>query len=169
MLEVIKKRRSIRKYQPREVEEEKLNEILQAAMFAPSAMNCRPWEFVVVKNKETRERLSGIKSSIWLKEAPMIIVLCANGKTDPLWMEDLSIAADHIYLEAENQGLGTCFVQIANPEGKEDEIEKKVKRIINAPMEIRILCLMPLGYPAEEKTGHPESEFERTKIHSERW
>lgn len=171
MLEVIKKRRSIRKYQPKEVEEEKLNEVLKAAMFAPSAHGRRPWEFIVVKEKETKDKLSkATQYSSFVKDAPLVLVLCANERNDPRWVEDLSIAAAHIYLEVTNQGLGTCFVQIRNAETPNGEsAEEYVRQLINAPNDIRVLCLLPLGYPAEEKEEHSEQEFEKEKIHWERF
>ena len=175
MLEIIKKRRSIRKYQAKEVKKIKLDEILKAAMFAPSAMHRRPWEFVAVKDPQTKEKLSlATPYSSFAKDAPVIIVLCADQTTDPRWVEDLSIAAAHIYLEATNQGLGTCFIQIGiqigetkTPEGGSGE--DYVREIIKAPKNIRILCLMPLGYPAEEKEEHRDSEFDKSKIHEEQW
>lgn len=171
MIETISKRRSIRKYQTREVDEEKLTEILKAAMFAPSAMHRRPWEFVVIKDKQTKEKLG--KATIYsdfAKDAPLIIVLCADETKDKRWIEDLSIAAAHIYLEATNQGLGTCFVQIRETKTPTGESgEEYVRKIIGAPTSIRILCLMPIGYPAEEKEEHQDSEFEKSKIHEEKW
>ena len=171
MLEVFKKRHSIRKYQPKEVEEEKLNEILKAAMFAPSANNRRPWEFIIIKNSEIKEKLSlATVYSGFIKEAPIVIIPCVNEADEPRWVEDLSIIASHIYLEATNQGLGTCFVQIKDAETPDNsEAEEYVRKIIGVPREVRIICLMPVGYPAEEKEEHTELEFEKEKIHLERW
>jgi len=169
MFEIFKKRRSIREYQSREVEQEKLNEVLKAAMFSPTAHHCRSWEFVVVRDKETIEKLS--KATRWsdfAKGAPVVVVLCADETLDPRWVENLSIAASYIYLEAVNQGLGTCWIAVRDPQGSRDE-ENYVREIIDAPGKIRILCLMPLGYPAEKKEGHKDSEFDLNKIHQEKW
>lgn len=171
MLEIIKKRRSVREYQPREVEEEKLNEVLKAAMFAPSSMHRRPWEFIVVKEKETREKLSkATQHSSFAQNASVVLILCANEETDPRWVEDLSIVAAYIYLETVNQGLGTCFIQIRDakmPSG--ESAEEYVKKLTKTPGHIRILCLMPLGYPALERLEHSEQEFAKEKIHWERF
>jgi len=169
MLEAIKKRRSVREYLPKEVEEEKLNEILKAAMFSPTAHHCRSWEFVVVKDKKVIEKLSkATKWSAFAKGAPIVIILCADESLDPRWVEDLSIAASYIYLEAVNQGLSTCWIAVRNSQGSRDE-ENYVRKIIGAPEKIRILNLMPLGYPAEKKGEHEDSEFELNKIHQEKW
>lgn len=171
MLEIIRKRRSIRKYLSRDVEQKQLDEILKAAMFSPSARGCRSWEFIVVKDRKTIEKLSLVKEGAnFAKDAPLVIILAADETGDPRWVENLSIAAAYIYLETTNQGLGTCFVQIrAKPDDLETTYEDYVKEIISAPKNIRILCLMPLGYPAEEKKGHQDSEFNPSKIHREKW
>ncbi len=171
MLEAIRKRRSVRKYQARDIEPEKLNEILRAAMFSPSGHHCRSWEFVVVKNQKTKESLSlATPYSSFTKDASIIIALCANDHLDPLWIENLSIAAAYIYLETTNQGLGTCFIQIRGAKTTDgQDSEQYVRKIIKAPNNIRILCLLPLGYPNEQKEEHQEKEFEKSKIHEECW
>ncbi|MEM5793773.1 MAG: nitroreductase family protein [Candidatus Aenigmatarchaeota archaeon] len=172
MLEVIKKRRSIRKFQKKEVEKEKLEEILKAAMYAPSAMHRRPWEFIVVKDKETKEKLSkATPFCYFVKDAPVVLVIAAkSGILSKFWVEDCAIAAENIYLEATNQGLGTCFCQIMG--GKTvflRDSEEYVREVIKAPKSVRILGLMPIGYPAEKKPEHTEKEFEKKKVHYEKW
>jgi len=165
MLEVIKKRRSIRKYQKKKVEEEKLNEILKAVMYSPSAMHRRPWEFIVVKDQELKNKLA--KATPWcdfVKDAPIVLIIAA--KESPQWIEDCSIAAEAIYLEAENQSLGTCFCQILDPKTHNEEY---VRNLIDAPKDVRILCLMPIGYPDEKKPEHDEKEFDKEKIHYEKY
>lgn len=171
MLKIIKKRRSIRRYKPKEIEKEKLNQVLKAAMLAPSSSNRRPWEFVVVKDPEVKEKLSkATPYASFAKDAPVVLVLCADEKKDPLWVEDLSIAAAYIYLEAVNQDLGTCFVQVRETRTSDGEnSEEYVKRLIGAPEKIRVLCLLPLGYPAEEKEEHKKQEFEKERIHQEKF
>lgn len=170
MLEVIKKRRSIREYLPKEVEKEKLDEILKAAMFSPTAHHSRSWEFIVVKDKDLREKLSCATNwAGFAKTAPVILVLCS--KDDLYWIENTSIAAENIYLEATNQGLGTCFIQVNHQMIKVDgkDSEDYIKDLLKIPEGIRVLCLMPLGYPAEKKEEHKDSEFDLKKIHNEKW
>ncbi|MDP3093761.1 MAG: nitroreductase family protein [bacterium] len=170
MLEVIRKRRSVREYLPKEVEKEKLDEILKAAMFSPTAHNRRSWEFIVVKDKDAKEKLS--QATPWsgfAKEAPVVLVLCS--KEDSFWIENCGIAAANIYLETVNQGLGTCFVQIRdpkNPDGRQGA-EEYVRKILNISKDIRILCLMPLGYPVESPEEHNDSEVDIKKIHYDKW
>lgn len=172
MLEAIRKRRSIRKFKQKEVENKKLKEILKAAMFSPSAMNLRPWEIIVVKDRETKEKLAKATPFCgFIKNAPVVLVIAAKPSfLSKFWVEDCSILAENIYLEATNQGLGTCFCQILG--GKTISLkdsEEYVREIIKAPKKVRILCLMPLGYPAEKKPPHSMKEFEENKIHYEKW
>jgi len=169
MLEAIKKRRSYRDFQDRLVEGEKLREILKAAMFAPSANHQRLWEFIVVKDQKTLRCLAATKTwSYFVNRAPVVIVVCS--KEGKYWLEDASIAAENIYLEATNQGLGTCFVQIKNSQRENgDDAEEYVKSLLGIPLKIHVLCLMPIGYPKEVLPEHNKSEFEKAKIHQEKY
>lgn len=169
MLDAIRKRRSIRNFQNKSVEEEKLQEILKAAMFAPSARHSRPWEFILVKDKKTKDKLAATKvGSAFVNKAPLIIVICAQETHQ--WIEDCSIVAENIYLEATNQGLGTCWVQIRGSERPNgSSCEEYVKKLLKIPDKIRVLCMMPIGYPAEQLSEHQESEYEKRKLHREKW
>lgn len=171
MINVIRKRRSIREFLPKPIEEEKIEEILKAAMFSPSSKNRRPWQFILVKNKEAIEKLSHLHQySDFIKSAPLLIAIGADENTDPRWIEDCSIAAGYIYLEATNQGLGTCWVQVRETKTADGQSgEDYVKKILEAPKNIRILCLMPIGYPAYHPPEHSESEFNPSKIHYEKF
>lgn len=171
MLEVIRKRRSIRSYQSKEVEEEKVREILKAAMFAPSANHRRPWEFVVVREKESREKLA--QATPWasfVAQAPVVLVVCAQESLSREWLEDAAIVGGYIYLEAVNQGLGTCWVQIrgsTTPKG--ESAEDYVRQLLGIPADYRVVALFPLGYPQQTPPPHLESEFEEEKIHFNKW
>ena len=172
VLAAIKKRRSYRDFQPQQVEKEKLNQVLKAAMFAPSANHQRPWEFIIIKDQKTKDLLAQTKQwSYFVNRAPIIIAVL--GKIDPhnrYWLEDGCIAAENIYLEAENQGLGTCFVQIyGSKRDNGQDCEAYVKKILKIPANIGVLCLMPLGYPKQKLPPHSDSEFEPAKIHWEKY
>ena len=167
--EVIKKRRSIRQYQPKPIEPEKVEAILKAAMMSPSARHERLWEFVVVDDPTKIKQLAAVKPHAQhVGQAPVVIVVC-SGPGD-YWLEDASIVGQTIYLAATNEGLGTCWTQIRggkDPAG--DCAEAFVRRILNIPDEIRVLCLMPLGYPALQPEEHSETDFEEEKIHRNQW
>jgi nitroreductase len=163
MLEAIKKRRSIRKYQDKEIEKEKIEEILRAAMTAPSAHHRRSWKFWLVRDKKKKEKLSQIhRWSSFVANAPIVLVIGSD--EDKRWVENCAVVAALVYLEVTNQGLGTCWVQVRGMKtlgGKSSEEE--AKKIINASKEIRILCLMPIGYPQKVPREHL-GEIEKEKV-----
>lgn len=170
MLEILKQRRSVRSFSDKKIEEEKLLEILKAAMFAPTAKNLRPWEFIVVTEEKTKFQFSlATRYSSFAKNAPVVIVICYDMKKGNRFKEDCAICAQNIYLETVNQGLGTCYIQIAEgTEGSVGEPESFIKKLLNIPDTYRVLCLMPIGYPAEYPKPHREETiFDRSKIHNE--
>ena len=150
------------------VEEEKIRLVLEAGRLAPSAKNLQEWRFIIVKNPEVRRRLAfAANGQMFIGEAPVVIVACAV--TDEYVMScgqlcypiDVAIALDHISLAAVELGLGTCWI------GAFDE--SKVKEILRIPKEVRVVQLMPIGYPAyeimKEKNRLP---FEKI-VKNERW
>jgi nitroreductase len=139
-MEVIKTRRSIRRYKPDPVPDEVLNQVLEAARLAPSAANLQSWHFIVVKDSETKRKL-GLAS--WASEAPIVIVGCGDADLSSRWfMVDLAIAFEHIILAATNLGLGTCWI------GKLG-IDETIKKVLGIPEHIKVVAVTPLGYPAE--------------------
>ncbi len=171
MIQAIRKRRSIRSYRrTKEVESEKVKEILKAAMFSPSSHGSRAWEFVVVKDRVTANALSeATPYAAFVKEAPVIIVVCYDTAKGTRFKEDASICAEHIHLEAVNQGLGSCFVQIADTVGIHGNAEAYVKELLGVPDNFRVLCMMPIGYPSTELPEHSDGEYDQRKIHHERF
>jgi len=171
MLEVIKKRRSVRAYQEKPVEDEKILEILKAGQMAPSANHRRPWEFVVVKDEDLREKLS--QASPWgsfIAQAPVAIVLCVDEGKSREWLEDAAIVGGYLYLEATNQGLGTCWVQVRDSKNSQGKpAEEEVRSLLGIPQNFRVIAIFPLGYPAEQPLPHQESEFDQSKVHEEKW
>lgn len=172
VLDVIRKRRSHRDFLDKEVEEEKLEEILKAAMFSPTARHQRLWEFIVIKDEKTKDLLAQTKKhSYFVNRASVVIAIASpEDETGRYWLEDSFIASTQIYLEATNQGLGTCCVQIyGSKRDNGDDAEEYVKKILNVPKEIRVACLMPIGYPKEKLPEHSDEEFEKEKIHYEKY
>lgn len=159
VMEAIKNRRSIRSYQDREVEEEKLNLVLEAGRLAPSANNRQEWKFIVVKDKDTREKLSlAAHNQKFVGEAAVVIVACST-ETEHImpcgqfsYPIDLAIAVDHITLKAVEEGLGTCWI------GAFDE--KEAKKILGIPTSIRVVALLPLGYPTLVPSPTPRKSKE---------
>ncbi len=169
MLKVIRERRSIRSYLAKDVEDEKLREVLKSAMFAPSSRGGRAWEFIVIRNDETRGALSDATPyALFVRDAPVAIAVCYDTDAGRRFKEDASICAEHIHLEAVNQGLASCFVQVADAKGPHGDAEDYVKGLLGIPDRYRVQCIMPIGYPAEELPEHSDSEFDESKIHSEK-
>ena len=141
-MEVVKTRRSIRRYRSDPVPEEVLNQILDAARLSPSAGHRQPWHFILVKDAETKTRL-GLSS--WAVKAPLIVVGCADTKTrsPPLCYVDLAIALEHMVLAAANFGVGTCWIGRL---GRDETI----KRALGIPDHVRVVAVTPLGYPDEK-------------------
>ena len=149
VLSAIRKRRSIRDYLKKEVEEEKLSLILEAARQAPSASNRQEWRFIVVKDKVSKAKLCcAAKNQEFVNAAPVIIVCCAQTDNHVMtcgqacYAIDLAIAIDHMTLAAVELGLGTCWIGAF--------YEEKVKKILNIPDNIRVVEMLALGYPAKK-------------------
>lgn len=148
-LELAKKRYSCRNYKPDAIEEDKLMKILEAARVAPSAVNYQPWHFYLIRKTENKTRIAEAYQREWMKNAPILIVACGNkhiswkradGKEH---MEiDLSIAIDHITLQATELGLATCW--ICNFQAR------KLKEILHLPNNVDPVAIIPIGYPADE-------------------
>ena len=111
---LIQKRRSIRKFQEKPVENEKIEILIEAALRSPSSRGHNPWEFVVVTERDSLEKLSSAKihGSEFLKNAPLGMVVCADEDKCDVWVEDCSIASTFIFLASESLGLGSCWIQI---------------------------------------------------------
>lgn len=149
--QVIRKRKSIRKYKTDPIPDDVLNRILNAGRMAPSAKNYQPWHFIVIREPEMKKKVAeACRNQFFMAEAGAIICGCAfekvawnrMGNYMPSWTHDLTIALDHMILAATNEGLGTCWI------GAFDE--KMVKDVLGIPEDVRVVALTPVGYPAED-------------------
>jgi nitroreductase len=168
VFEAVQTRRSIRKYQDRAVEQEKLAKILEAARLSPSACNKQPWHFIVVSEKVARQSLLPAYRNEWFVNAPVIIAACVSPDEawvrwdgEAFWHMDSAIAVQDMILVARELGLGTCWV------GAFDE--KKVKEALGIPADIKVVALFPLGYPAEAKGVVTERKPLEEIVHYEHW
>jgi len=170
VLEVLAKRRSIRKYQAKPVEDEKVTKILEAARLGPSAANLQPCSFVVVTKPEVKESLKAAYKENWFVGAPVIVVGCANPKeawrrtafdNEEYWKVDAAIALQNLVLTATELGLGTCWIASFD--------EKGLKKALNIPKEIRVVAMITVGYPAEEKGPVTDRKPLNIIVHHEKW
>jgi nitroreductase len=168
VMEAIRARKSVRAFEEKPVEEEKLAAVLEAARLAPSASNRQEWRFVVVKEAALRGKLAkAANNQAFIGEAPVVIAACAE--TDARVMScgqesypiDLAIAIDHMTLAAVELGLGTCWIGAFS--------EAEVKKVLGIPDEIRVVELMPLGYPADPAPKKKNRRALDEIIHWEKW
>jgi nitroreductase len=168
IIETIFQRRSIRKYTDQQVEPEKLDILLKVGMAAPSAMNCKPWEFVVITNPE---KLSQFRSRLIFgnRNAPAAIVVCGNPSLslNPaarlFWVQDCSLAGENILIAAESLGLGTVWVGI-HPVG---EFVRVVRDIAGLPKRVTPLGLIYVGYPMEDKPAR--TQYDEKRVHWQKY
>ena len=158
--EAIRARKSIRKYSSKEIPEEKLTKMLEAMRLAPSAKNLQPWKFIIISDEEIKKKLiPACREQTFIADAPIIVVGCAllseawggMGGYMSSYPIDLAIALDHLTLAAVEEGLGTCWI------GAFDEGE--VKKILEVPDDIKVIALIPLGYPEREPNPRPRKEL----------
>lgn len=158
----IYRRVSIRRFQDRPVEKEKIEAILRSAMQAPSAANQQPWEFYVVTNREKIGELSKCQPYAQAaRHAPVVIVpVYRKDCVLPMYAQiDLAIAMENMWLETDAQGLGGVWMGIAPLEERMEAVEK----ILNIPEHLHAYALFPCGYPAEERKQ--QDRWDRSRIH----
>jgi len=171
-LSLIRNRRSVRQYENKPIEAEKIDLLLEAALRPPSSNNRQPWEFVVVTDKELLVPLSDAKphGAGFLKDAALGIVVCADpGKCD-VWVEDASIAATFIHLAAASLGLGSCWIQIRKRDHADGRPARDcVAELLALPDNLEVEAFIAVGYPAEEKAPHPQEALPFEKISYNRY
>jgi nitroreductase len=168
LMEIIKSRRSIRKYEDKMVPEDLLNQVLEAVQWAPSWANTQCWEIIVVKNPATKEKLQetmgkGNPATKAILEAPVILAICGKLKTSGYYKEqvttkfgdwfmfDLGIATQSLCLAAHDMGLGTVIVGLFDHD--------KAARIVGLPEGYELVSLIPLGYPAKISSAPKRREI----------
>lgn len=166
-LSLAKSRRSIRKYQNRPVEPEKIEVLVETLLRAPTSMGKNSWEFVVVTDSALLQKLSSAKphGANFLKDAALGIVVCGNPQITDVWIEDASIASIFIHLTAASLELGSCWIQIR--ERKHDDTqsaEAYVAEILNLPAHLRVESIIAVGYPDERKSAHPGERLPYNKV-----
>ena len=151
-LELCRHRRSIRKYTAQPVEQEKIDYILRCALMAPSSKRTNPWEFIVVRDEAKLHAMAGCRTygSQMFDTATAGIVIALDTSLSDAWMADGAIAAEHILLAAEEQGLGACWCHVYCREASEELI----KSLCGIPEDKTVLCVISLGYKDEERKDY---------------
>ena len=168
-LQFIFQRRSVRKYQDQPLSEETLTDLLEAAMAAPSAVAKDPWNFIIVKKRDTLNQLAEfMPNAQMLKQAPAAIFVCgdiqrANAQQESYMLHDCSAATENILLAATALGLGSCWLGV-HPR---QERMAAVRKVFNLPEGIIPVSGIALGYPAEQP--EPRTRFRSAFVHRETW
>lgn len=167
-LEALFTRRSIRDYTPQAVPDELVQELLAAAMQAPSAGNQQPWHFVVVTERQQLDALAEVLPfGKMLKNAPLGIVVCADlalEKYAGFWMQDCSNATMNLLLAAHALGLGAVWVAIYPVEDR----MAGAKQLLGLPEQVVPLCVVPFGYPAT-RPEPPARRYDDARLHHNHW
>ncbi len=168
LIDLLRNRRSIRRYLDKPVEAEKIDLLVEAMLRSPSSRSLNPWEFVVVEDPALLGELARAKAhgASFIKGAPLAVVICADpGKCD-VWVEDCSIATLLVHLAAADLGLGSCWIQLRERQHDSGRSsESYVKELLGLADHLVVLAMVAIGYPAEEKAGHPADSllWERVK------
>lgn len=171
LYEALQNRRSVRKYEPEIVPEEKVNKVLEAARVAPSWKNMQCWRFIVVRDEEKKKLLAeslheGNPAVKATANAPVVIVICANpeasGQLDgkEYYLLDAGIAMQQLMLSAHAEGLGTCWVAWLD--------EAKARAACKVPDDYKVVALTPLGIPAKQSSMPPRKELSEI-VFQEEW
>jgi nitroreductase len=167
MLELLRKRRSIRKFKKDRIDRARVDNLKEAVLRSPSSRGLKPWKFYFVQDTEVIGRLSLCKEnwSAFLKDAPLAVVVCGDETVSDVWIEDCSIAAVILHLTAESLGLGSCWIQVRNRRyNNELTSEDYVRKVLDIAGPLRVLAIIAIGLPEEDKTGHSFESLDQSKI-----
>ena len=167
-LDMLKKRRSIRQYTEEKITEEQLQMVINAGLLSPSSRSIRPWELIVVQNKDTLQKMSECRvgSAKMLANASVAIVVIADAEKSDVWTEDCSIVMSNMHLMADSLGLGSCWVQgrLRKAEDGRDT-EAYVRDILGYPENDKLQAILTIGVPDEEKAPYELSDLPMDKVH----
>lgn len=172
MIDIIRQRRSIRKFTEQPVEKEKVKLLQEAALRSPASKSANAWEFIFIQDKATIESLAAAKpfGSKLLESAPLTVVVMADDTKTEAWIEDCSVASIFLQLTAQSLGLGNCWVQIRDREHNDTTTaEEYVKEKLGIPSNQKVLSIIAIGYPAQERKTIPTEDLQWDKIHQDRF
>jgi len=168
--ELLKTRRSIRKYQDKPLEKDTLDTILKSALLSPTSRGLRPWEFVAVTDRAMLHKLAGCKEhgSAFLSDAAAAVVVVADTAGGDVWIENTSIASIVMQLAAHDLGVGSCWIQVRGRYHSQDmKAEDYIKDALGIPASYAVESIVAFGYAGEEKASALEPELPHAKIHRE--
>ena len=170
--ELVKIRRSHRKFTDEEISPEHVQSILRAALMSPTSKSQRAWQFVVVDDKTDIEKLADAKDlgSQFMKGAPLAIVVLGDPQKNDCWVEDGSISAVSMQYQAEELGLGSCWVQMRG-RGLADgtPADEVIRGVLDIPANLNTLCIIAVGHKADERKPQNEDNLKWENVHAEKY
>jgi nitroreductase len=169
MIDLLRARRSMRKYSGRPVEPEKVDLLKEAVLRSPSSRNIDPWEFVFVEDRPLLTKLAACKphGADFLAGAALGIVVCGDSGESDTWIEDCSIASILVQMTAQSIGLGSCWVQVRNRMFDDKTTsEQYIQKLLRIPDHIKVESIIAVGYPAEKREPLPRADLKDAKVHA---
>lgn len=165
---LVQQRRSHRKFTDETINPDDVQVIMRAALMAPTSKSSRSWHFILVDDKLDLEKLADSKAlgSAFLKDAPLAIVVTGQPLVNDCWIEDASIAAISIQYQAEELGYGSCWAQM-DKRGLNDGTPANtvIQGILNIPEDQRVLCVIAIGRPADDRKPQNEDKLKWENVH----
>lgn len=166
--DLISRRRSIRKFTDQPLSPDHVELILKAGLKSPSSKNAKPWHFIVIEDNEILEKLVSAKKGgcKFLADCALAIIVTADPLLSNVWIEDASIASIMMQLQAEDLGLGSCWIQIRDRyNANEISSEEYIKDLLDLPMQLQVLSIIAIGHKGQEKPPITDEDLEWEKVH----
>ncbi|MDR0798937.1 MAG: nitroreductase family protein [Dysgonamonadaceae bacterium] len=165
---LVTQRRSVRQYTGEPLSPQNVEQIMKTALMAPSSKNSRSWQFILVEDKEVLKKLAVCKSSgaFFVENCALAIVVLTDPMQSEAHLEDAAIAANFIQLQAEDLGLGSCWIQIRGRETESGyDSEQYVRDLLDIPLQLSVGCIVAIGHKAREGKPHNEEKLVWEKVH----
>ena len=171
MLDLIRKRRTIRQFTDEDVSQEQIETLLEMAMCAPNRLDRRPWHFIVIRDKELKKYLAEtLRVYNYLEQAPVVVAVCGLPEVSPTWMMDVSAATENMALAATAMGLGVAWVGAPGTVMWDRCEEALYDRLDIQRDGVRIPLVLAIGHPAEELPPHGKHDrFDPARVHYDKW
>lgn len=172
LLEIMRKRRSVRTYTGEPVSEENLEKILKAGLLSASGRAIRPWEFIVVREKAALRKMAAARAmgAKMLEGADCAIVVLGDEEKTDVWTEDCSIAMANMHLMADSLGVGSCWIQGRLREASDGRTtEAYARELLGYPENYRLEAILSLGMPEQHPEARNLEELPMEKVHQEKW
>ncbi len=170
--DLIIKRRSIRRYTATPIDPEHVRLILESALLAPTSKSARAWQLVVIENKQKMEQLAQCKpaGAVSLKDCPLAVAVAVDGTRTEAWIEDASVAASYMQLQATALGLGSCWIQVYGRFAADGTpSDQYVQECLGIPETCPVLCILTFGHPAEERKLQDTDKLKWENVHIGQW